>query len=91
MADAVRLTATTDPTLESQYMRTGELITWHELRRYVAQHPDIWLAYTRTGHPPKAFGPAEEDAALKAPGLGGLGKLLIFRPLGASSAGICDW
>ena len=91
MADAVRLTATTDPALESQYMRTGELITWHELRRYVAQHPDIWLAYTRTGHPPKAFGPADEDAALKAPGLGGLGKLLIFRPLGVSSAGICDW
>ena len=91
MADAVRLTATTDPTLESQYMRTGELITWHELRRYVAQHPDIWLAYTRTGHPPKAFGPADEDVALKAPGLGVVGKLLIFRPLGASSAGICDW
>ena len=91
MTDAVRLTATTDPTLESQYMRTGKLITWHELRRYVAQHPDIWLAYTRTGRPPKAFGPAEDDAALKAPGLGGLGKLLIFRPLGASSAGICDW
>ena len=91
MADAVRLTATTDPTLESQYMRTGELLTWHELRRYVAQHPDIWLAYTRTGRPPKAFGPADEDAALKAPGLGVLGKLLIFRPLGASSAGICDW
>ena len=91
MTDAVRLTATTDPTLERQYMRTGELITWHELRRYVAQHPDIWLAYTRTARPPKAFGPAEEDAALKAPGLGVLGKLLIFRPLGASSAGICDW
>ena len=91
LADAVRLTATTDPTLESQYMRTGALITWHELRRYVAQHPNIWLAYTRSGRPPKAFGPADEDAALKAPGLGVLGKLLIFRPLGASSAGICDW
>ena len=91
MADAARLTATTDRTLESQYMRTGKLITWHELRRYVAQQPDIWLAYTRTGRPPKAFGPAEEDAALKAPGWWGLEKLLIFRPLGASSAGICDW
>ena len=91
MADAVRLTATTDPTLERQYMRGGQLITWHELRRYVAQHPDIWLAYTRSGRPPKAFGPADEDAALKAPGWGVLGKLLIFRPLGASSAGICDW
>ena len=91
MADAVRLTATTDPTLESQYMQTGQLITWHELRRYVAQHPDIQLAYTRTGRPPKAFGPAEEDAALRAPGWVGLEKLLIFRPLGASSAGFCDW
>ena len=91
MADAVRLTATTDPTLESQYMRTGQLITWHELRRYVAQHPDIWLAYTRTGRPPKAFGPAEEDAALKAPGWVGLEKLLIFRPLGPQAGAICDW
>ena len=91
MADAVRLTATTDPALERQYMRTGQLITWHELRRYVAQHPDIWVAYTRTGRPPKAFGPAAEDAALKAPGLGVVGKLLIFRPLGPQAGAICDW
>ena len=91
MADAVRLTATTDPTLGSQYMQTGQLITWHELRRYVSQHPEIQLAYTRTGRPPKAFGPAEEDAALKAPGLGVVGKLLIFRPLGPQAGAICDW
>ena len=91
LADAVRLTATTDPTLESQYMRAGELITWHELRRYVAQHPDIWLGYTRNGRPPKAFGPAAEDAALKAPRLGVVGKLLIFRPLGPQAGAICDW
>ena len=91
MADAVRLTATTDPTLERQYMRGGQLITWHELRRYVARQPDIQLAYTRTGQPPKTFGPADEDAALKAPGLGVLGKLLIFRPLGPQAGAICDW
>ena len=91
MADAVRLTATTDPTLESQYMRTGELITWHELRRYVARQPDIWLAYTRTGRPPKAFGPADEDAALIAPAPWLVRKLLLFRPLGPQAGAICDW
>ena len=91
MADSVQIVATSDPVLRAEYVQTGRRITWHELRRYVAQHPDIQLAYTRTGHPPKAFGPAEEDAALKAPGLGVLEKLLIFRPLGASSAGVCDW
>ena len=91
MADAVRLTATTDPTLESQYMRTGQLITWHELRRYVARQPDIWLAYTRTGRPPKAFGPADEDAALIAPAPWLVRKLLLFRPLGPQAGAICDW
>ena len=91
LADSVQIVATSDPALRAEYVQTGRRITWFELRRYVAQHPDIQLAYTRTGHPPKAFGPAEEDAALKAPGLGVLGKLLIFRPLGASSAGVCDW
>ena len=91
LADSVRISATSDPTLSAEYVQTGARITWFELRRYVAQHPAIQLAYVRTGRPSGPFGRADEDAALKAPGLGVLGKLLIFRPLGASSAGICDW
>ena len=91
LADSVQIVATSDPTLSAEYVQTGARITWFELRRYVAQHPAIQLAYVRTGRPSGPFGRADEDAALKAPGLGGLGKLLIFRPLGASSAGICDW
>ena len=91
MADAVRLTATTDPTLEGQYVRTGRLLTWFELRRYVAQHPDIQLAYTRTGHPPKAFGPAAQDPALSGDVSRLALKLLIFRPLGPQVGGVCDW
>ena len=91
MADAVRLTATTDPTLDGQYVRTGMLLTWHELRRYVAQHPDIQLAYTRTAHPPKAFGPAEQDSALSEDVAWPARKLLIFRPLGPQVGALCGW
>ena len=91
LADSVQIVVTSDPALRAQQGRPGGRLSWFELRRYVAQHPDVWLAYTRPGHPPTAFGPVEEDPALNAPGLGVLGKLLIFRPLGAASAGVCDW
>ena len=91
MADSARITATSDPALHSEYVQSGRRITWHELRRYVAQHPDIWLAYTRNSRPSKAFGPAEQDPALSAAVAWPVRKLLIFRPLGASSAGVCDW
>ena len=69
----------------------GLLLTWHELRRSVAQQPALWVAYTRPGRPPKAFGPAEEDAALKVPRGWVLEKLLIFRPLGPQAGALCDW
>ena len=91
LADSAAIVATSDPALRYAYGQTGRRITWFELRRYVAHQPDIQLAYTRPGRPPKAFGPAAEDPALKVPGLGVLGKLLIFRPVGAASAGVCDW
>ena len=91
MADAVQIVATSDPALHSEYVQTGRRITWHELRRYVAQHPDIRLAYTRTGHPPKAFGPAEQDPALSEDVAWPARNLLIFRPLGPQVGGVCDW
>ena len=91
LADSAAIVATSDPALRYAYGQTGRRITWFELRRYVAQQPDIQLAYTRPGRPPKAFGSATEDPALKVPGLGVLGKLLIFRPVGTASAGVCDW
>ena len=91
LADSVQIVATSDPALRAEYVQTGRRITWHELRRYVAQHPDIQLAYTRPGRLPKAYGPAEEDGALTAPRRGVLEKLLIFRPLGAVSGAVCDW
>ena len=90
LADTVHIVVTSDPALRTQQGRPGGRLSWFELRRYVAQHPDVWLAYTRPGHPPTAFGPAAQDPALNAP-LGVLGKLLIFRALGAASAGVCDW
>ena len=91
LADAVHIVVTSAPASRAQPGRTGGRLTWFELRRYVAQHPDVWLAYTRPGHPPTAFGPAAQDPALTAPGLGVLGKLLIFRPVGAAQGGVCDW
>ena len=91
LADSVALTYTDDPALSAQYVRTGARLTWHELRRYVAQHPDIRLAYSRTGHPPRLFGRADQDPALRASAAALARKLLIFRPLGAHSGAICDW
>ena len=91
LADSVAIVATSDPALNVEYVQTGQRITWFELRRYVAQHPDIQLAYTRPGRPPKAFGPAKEDAALKAPRLGMLEKLMIFQPLGQQAGALCNW
>ena len=91
LADSVAIVATSDPALNVEYVQTGQRITWFELRRYVAQHPDIQLAYTRPGPPPKASGPAKEDAALKAPRLGMLEKLMIFQPLGPQAGALCNW
>ncbi len=91
LADSVQIVVTSAPALRAQQGHPGGRLSWFELRRYVAQHPDVWLAYTRPGHPPTAFGPVEEDPALNAPGLGVWGRLLIFRPLGAASAEVCDW
>ena len=91
LADSAHIVVTSDPALRSAYGQPGRRITWFELRRYVAHHPDIQLAYTRPGWPPKAFGPAEEDAALNAPGWGVLEKLLIFQPLGPEAGALCNW
>ena len=91
LADSVAIVATSDPALNVEYVQTGQRITWFELRRYVAQHPDIQLAYTRPGPPPKAFGPAKEDAPLYAPRLGMLEKLMIFQPLGPQAGALCNW
>ena len=91
LADSVRLTDTDDPALGAQYVRTGAGITWFELRRYVAQHPDIWIAYVRAGHPPRLFGRADQDPALSSAWPWLLRKLLLFRPLGPQAGAICDW
>ena len=91
LADSVQIVATSDPALRAAYVQTGRRITWHELRRYVGQHPDIQLAYTRTARPPKAFGPAAQDPALSGD-VSRIGrKLLIFRPIGPQVGGVCDW
>ena len=91
LADSVHLVATSHPTLRAQYVHPGRRATWFELRRSIAQHPDIQLAYIRPGHPPKAFGPVGEDAPRKTLGLAVLEKLLIFRPVGAGMGQVCDW
>ena len=91
LADSAHIVVTSDPALRYAYGQTGRRITWFELRRYVAHQPDIQLAYTRPGRPPKAFGPAEEDAALKAPGWRVWEKLLIFQPLGPEAGALCNW
>jgi len=91
LADSVRILATSDPVLNAEYVHTGRRITWFELRRYVGQHPVKELTYVRPARTAGPFGPAEEDTPRKTWGRAVLEKLLIFRPLGAASAGVCDW
>ena len=86
LADSVRILATSDPALHAEYLHTGRRITWFELRRHLGQHPVRELTYVRPARAAGPFEPAAEDAPRK-----GLDKLLIFRPLGAPSAGVCDW
>ena len=92
LADSVRILATSDPALREEYVQTGRRITWFELQRYVGKHPVKELTYVRparTGAGP--FGPAEEEGTRKTLGRMVREKMLIFRPLGAASAGVCDW
>ena len=91
LADSAGIAATSDRALSAEYMRPGARITWHELRRYLAQHPEIWIAYSRAGHPPREFRPADQDPALSAGVPWLVRKLLLFRPLGPQAGAICDW
>ena len=91
LADSVRILATSDPVLGTEYVQTGRRITWFELRRYVAQHPVKELTYVRAGGQSGPGGRTTEDGPLKSWKRRMLEKLLIFRPIGASSAGVCDW
>ena len=91
LADSVRILATSDPALNAGYVQTGRRITWFELQRHLAQHPVKDLTYVRPARAAGPSGPAEEDAPRKTQGRAVLEKLLIFRPVGAASAGVCDW
>ncbi len=91
LADSVRILATSDPALRAGYVRTGLWITWFELRRHLGQQPVKELTYVRPARVAGPVGPAEEAAPRKTLGQAVLEKLLIFRPVGAASAGVCDW
>ena len=91
LADSVRILATSDPVLSTEYVQTGRRITWFELRRYVGQHPVRELTYVRAGGQSGPGRRAAEDGPLKLWKRRMLEKLFIFRPVGASSAGVCDW
>ena len=96
LADSVRILATSDPVLCAQaYVQTGRRITWFELRRLCrASIQSSELTYTRPGPrvPQGRLGRRRKTHREKAPAGGEcLEKLLIFRPLGATSAGVCDW
>lgn len=91
LADSVRILATSDPALNAEYVQTGRRITWFELRRHVGQHPVTELTYVRPTRPNGPDGRADEATARKTLGGWALEKMLIFRPLGAASAGVCDW
>ena len=91
LADSVRITATSDPALARHYGQTGARITWFELRRYLARHPDIRISYVRAGHLPRVLGRGGQEPAFNTPPPWLLRKLLLFRPLGPQAGTICDW
>ena len=91
LADSVRILATSDPVLSTEYVQTGRRITWFELRRYVAQHSVKELTYVRPARAAGPFGPAEEETPRKTLGRAVLEKMLIFQPLGPQAGALCNW
>ena len=91
LADSVRIMATSDPALHTEYVQTGRRLTWSELQRHVGQHPVKELTYVRPARPNGPDGRADEDAPRKTLGRAVLEKMLIFRAVGPASAGVCDW
>lgn len=90
LKDSVVIVSTSDSLLNERYVQTGARMAYFELRSYLAQRPEVRLAYTRSGQYREIAraGDSPEFSTRPNPLLR---KLLTFRPLGQQAGEICDW
>ena len=90
LADSVVIVSTSDSLLKERYVETGARMPYFALHAYLAEHPEVALAYIRSGQY-RAIARAGDspEFSTRPPLL--LRKLLTFRPLGPQAGKICDW
>ena len=90
LADSVVIVSTSDRLLNEQYVKTGNRMPFFALRSYLAERPEVRLAYVRAGRYRELVraGDSPEFSTRPNPLLR---KLLTFRPLGPQAGKICDW
>ena len=90
LADSVVIVSTSDRLLNEHYVQTGARMPYFELQSYLADRPEVRLAYIRSGQYREIAraGDSPEFSTRPHPLLR---KLLIFRPLGQQAGKICDW
>ena len=90
LADSVVIVSTSDSLLKERYVETGARMPYFALHAYLAEHPEVALAYIRSGQY-RAIARAGDspEFSTRPPLL--LRKLLTFRPLGQQAGKICDW
>ncbi len=90
LADSVVIVSTSDRVLHERHVETGARMTYFELRSWLADRPEVRLAYIRAGryHAVVRAGDSPEFSTRQHPLLR---KLLTFRPLGVQAGKICDW
>ncbi len=90
LADSVVIVSTSDRLLDAQYVQTGARMPYFALHTYLAEHPEVELAYIRAGQYREIarVGDSPEFSTRPHPLLR---KVLTFRPLGEQAGKICDW
>ena len=90
LADSVVIVSTSDRLLDEHYVQTGARMPYFELQSYLADRPEVRLAYIRSGQYREIAraGDSPEFSTRPHPLLR---KLLTFRPLGRQAGKICDW
>ncbi len=90
LADSVVIVSTSDSLLKERYVETGARMPYFALHAYLAEHPEVALAYTRSGQYREVARAGDSPEFSTRPPLL-LRKLLTFRPLGPEAGKICDW
>ena len=90
LADSVVIVSTSDSLLNKHYVETGARMPYFALHTYLAEHPEVELAYIRSGQY-RELARAGDSPEFRTRPHPLLRKLLTFRPLGPQAGKICDW